>query len=200
MAFFANSRPLQTGCVTNKQHKNANCLDAKCSDQNASHRQWHKLASETWEDEFAKEFWQLTHRENWAYTLHTLPYVVFKIVVLIIFVLLVLRDTGDELVRHCCLCCCCGIWTWCPLHTAIVIGWWFCSQCECSEKPQSEKLKVHFLAAWYSHSVWKYSCPISSSVFFVICFFPNYLHKKSTSQLYECLVLAWRGGPCMITQ
>ncbi len=27
--------PLHTGCVVNKQHKKANCLDATCSDQNS---------------------------------------------------------------------------------------------------------------------------------------------------------------------
>ncbi len=46
----------------------------------------------------------------------------------------VLKDTGDELVSHCCLCCCYGIWMWRLLCTVIVIGWCVCSQGECSEK------------------------------------------------------------------
>ncbi len=42
----------------------------KCSDQNSSHRQRQKFATETRKYEFVKEFWQLTlKREKWAHML-----------------------------------------------------------------------------------------------------------------------------------
>ncbi len=66
-------RPLHSGCVTTKWHKNAICSDAKYLDQNSSHRQWHEFATKTQKYEFVKEFWQPTlKREKWAHMLQIL--------------------------------------------------------------------------------------------------------------------------------
>ncbi len=102
------------------------------------------------------------------FSINPLPYVVFKIVVFIICIAWCWETQHQD--SHCCLCCCCGILTWGPLRTTIVIGWCICSQGECSEKSTLiQKIKGSLFRRVIFVSVWKYSCPDNclKNIFFV---------------------------------
>ncbi len=102
-----------------------------------------------------------------------------KILVFIIYVSfvkhLVLRDTGDELVWHCCLCCCCEIGTGRLLSTTIMIGWCVCSQRECLEK---------------STSIWEIKGSLFRSVIFAFCVTILMANQQFEKYFFSCELFA----------